>query len=802
VVALLLLGTGLTLTRGLPGIELRNPDARELAYWLHIAAPFMLVWLFVLHRLAGRAIRWRAGASVLGVAAALSVVAIVVQSQDPRQWNQQGPADSEAYFSPSLARTASGNFIPADALMNDEYCQGCHADTHAAWSVSMHRFSSFNNPIYHFSVSNTRNFLEARDGDIHAVRFCAGCHDPVPFFSGAMDDPTFGDLSDPRATAGITCTSCHAITNVNSVRGNAAFTIEAPLHYPFANSDEPWLRWVSDSLVKAKPAFHKKTFLKPLHESAEFCSTCHKVHLPEELNAYKWLRGQNHYDSFLLSGVSGHGIQSFNYPQQAQPNCNGCHMPDQVSEDFGAELVNGELTIHNHQFAAGNTGIPHLLGFSPDVQAAHREMLRDSVTVDIYGLREDGRIDGELAAPLYDGNQVLEAGKTYLLEIVLRTRTLGHHFTQGTADSNEVWLQVQAAAGEDIIGESGTLLSPDNRVDPWSHFVNAYVIDRDGNRIDRRNPENIFTQLYNNQIPPGAADVVRYRLTVPEDHEGPINIEARLNYRKFDASLMAQALGAAFATNDLPITTISSDSISLASKRGEALDFIDEARTNDYGIGLFRRQQFRQAEEAFKRVELTGDGKGSLNLARVYLAEGRLDDAAAALERAAINRHPAPPWSISYFTAQLNFQNGFIDEAIDAYIDLIGTQYEEAQNRGFDFSRDYRLLNDLATALAERAKFERNNAEAEETIRRQAVSWYQQALTEDPENVTAHYGLTQLYEQLGEDDLAAYHRRLHSRYRVDDNARDRAVQLARRMNPAADHAANTVVIYDLHRTAQ
>ena len=26
-----------------------------------------------------------------------------------------------------------------------------------------------------------------------------------------------------------------------------------------------------------------------------------KVHLPEELNHYKWLRGQNHYDSFLLS---------------------------------------------------------------------------------------------------------------------------------------------------------------------------------------------------------------------------------------------------------------------------------------------------------------------------------------------------------------------------------------------------------------------------------------------------------------------------------------------------------------------
>jgi hypothetical protein len=35
---------------------------------------------------------------------------------------------------------------------------------------------------------------------------------------------------------------------------------------------------------------------------------------------------------------------------------------------------------------------------------------------------------------------------------------------------------------------------------------------------------------------------------------------------------------------------------------------------------------------------------------------------------------------------------------------------------------------------------------------------------------------------------------------VDDNARDRAVAAARRANPAADHAAESVVIYDLQRS--
>ena len=122
----------------------------------------------------------------------------------------------------------------------------------------------------------------------------------------------------PPHRSGISCSVCHAITNVNSTRGNADYTIEEPLQYPFAYSDNPLLRWVNRQLIKAKPSFHKKTFLKPFHRTAEFCSTCHKVHLPEDLNDYKFLRGQNHYDSYLLSGVSGHGARSFYYPEKAQ----------------------------------------------------------------------------------------------------------------------------------------------------------------------------------------------------------------------------------------------------------------------------------------------------------------------------------------------------------------------------------------------------------------------------------------------------------------------------------------------------
>jgi tetratricopeptide (TPR) repeat protein len=83
----------------------------------------------------------------------------------------------------------------------------------------------------------------------------------------------------------------------------------------------------------------------------------------------------------------------------------------------------------------------------------------------------------------------------------------------------------------------------------------------------------------------------------------------------------------------------------------------------------------------------------------------------------------------------------------------------------------------------------------------EAAQWYHKALAIDSENAAAHYNLALIYGQLGDAERAAEHRALHAKYKPDDNAIERAVAVHRRANPAADHAAEAVVIYDLQREA-
>jgi tetratricopeptide (TPR) repeat protein len=587
--------------------------------------------------------------------------------------------------------------------------------------------------------------------------------------------------------------------------------------------------------VKAKPSFHKRTFLKPeVHRSSEFCGACHKVFLPEALNDYKWLRGQNHYDPFLHSGRSGHGVLGWYYPERAATECNACHMKPVASTDFAARDRDGSgvRTALSHAFPSGNTALASTIDMcasailagaseselgpalaAEDAAAARARVLKETAAfnektlrVDLFAVREGGAIDGALRV-IRPELPVLEAGRRYLLEVVVRTLDIGHPFTQGTADSNEAWLFARATSGGREIGSTGGM-ADDGTLDPWSRMFNAFVIDREGQRIDRRNPQDIFLPLYDNQIPPGAGDVTHLVLEVPADARAPVSIETEVRYRKFDTGYLRYVFQDERA-NDLPVLVLARDSVALpvrdadgvvhGAANAEKSRIPEWQRWYDYGIGLFRegdrgagRGALRQAEEAFARVESLAPAVGALARARLEVKEGRLDDAAGSLARAsdaaaAAGAVGVSPWGAAYFTALVDKQNGNFDKAILGFERVLRTDFAGARERGFDFSIDTRVLNELAeTAL------EKRDAPL-------ALSAVDRSLAVDPEQAQAWWLQNRALELAGDAGGAAAARAEHAKYKPDENARDRAVRLARERYPWANAAAEATVLYSLVR---
>jgi tetratricopeptide (TPR) repeat protein len=288
---------------------------------------------------------------------------------------------------------------------------------------------------------------------------------------------------------------------------------------------------------------------------------------------------------------------------------------------------------------------------------------------------------------------------------------------------------------------------------------------------------------------------------------GSIDIAAALKYRKFDTDYYLLSTGSDGDVNPLPVTAISRDRAALKLTGAEE-DMLENEkvpkkalweRLNDYGIGLFRKpdkSQFRQAEAVFKRVEALGRQEGTLNLARLYYSDGRLEQASAALDRldyAAIDN----PWTVTWLAALIDRDNGYLDEAITLFEKLINTQWSSAAARGFDFSKDYRLLNTCASTLLTRARMEKPGSTSRQAFIDRASAMYERALSLDPENVAAHYGMMQVYRLEGKPEQAKIQQQLHKLYKPDDSSRDTAIGLAREKDPYADLTANPVVIYDL-----
>jgi tetratricopeptide (TPR) repeat protein len=785
--------------------------------WFWVAAAFGIFlalkgnlteyrWVLLAHVAAGvvAVTLWNRKLAVYGVAmAALMLLPeaqrrIVNPKLPPASMEEEGGGPQSPFF-PSSAKTNVGGIIPANFFMDSEACGECHKEIYEQWKSSVHHFASFNNQFYRKSIEYMQDVVGTQPS-----KWCAGCHDHAVFFNGRFDKPIKEQIDTPEAHAGLACTSCHSIVHVDSSMGNGGFTIEYPPLHDLASSKNRYIRALDYFLTYLDPEPHRKTFMKPFMrlDASEYCSTCHKVHLDVPVNDYRWFRGFNDYDNWQASGVSGQGARSFYYPEKSS-NCVDCHMPLVDSREPGHH----DGKIHSHRFPAANMAVPFVNGDKKQMEITEAFLKSGFVTVDIFAvspveeqaaapmLRRTGdaprlmtgfavgeeaeqqgavtiREVGKLAAPVGRAAARVEPGSTARVDVVVRTRRIGHFFPGGTVDGFDVWLELQArdADGRVVYWSGRVEDEGKGPVEKGAHFYRSFLLDAEGNHINKRNAWQARSLLYARLIPPGAADVAHFRIQIPKDAKGPLTLEAKLNYRKF-AHWYTQ-----FAYENvpnvsgkikdrvpnLPIVTLAQNRAKLevgAPEWNPAVDKRDRERWNDWGIGLLLQGDLKGAEYAFKKVTEAEPeyADGWLNVARALIQEGETE-AAKPYIRKALDLNPA--------LGRIYYFKGLVEKADGDYDAALGSlRRAEAL-----YPRDRVVLNQIARILFLQRKY----AEALMVLERVARI--------DPEDLQMHYTAMLSHRGLGDETKAAHSETLFRRFKAEESSQEITAKI-RQLSP-------------------
>src|SRR5256714_1411109 len=504
-------------------------------------------------------------------------------------------------------------------------------------------------------------------------------------------------------------------------------------------------------------------------------------------------------------------------------NCADCHMPAVPSLDD--DNING--LVPSHRFPGANTAVPTANQDQAQYEFAKKFLQDKQLTVDIFAIStaakepvpahselgkqelsttfavgEESDISlpkgpaGEIrpiTAPIDRTDAAVRRGDDARVDVVVRTRKVGHFFPGGTVDAFDVWLELQATdeKGQVIFWSGKVEDDGQGPVEPGAHFYRSLQIDGHGHPINKRNAWATRSVVYVHLIPPGAADTAHYRLHIPENAGDQITLHARLNYRKFSwfnthfsfAGVGADKRGRAdvgraptpdyddrqWAFNgdtakvsgnlktipNLPITTIAEDTKTLrvlprnaaVPQPKTASSKEDWTRWNDYGIGLFLQGDLKAAAAAFEKITQADpqNPDGWTNIGRVLLQEGDTAGARKVLEKSLVI--DARLARTNFFYARALKEDGDYDGAITH----LRTVLEQ-------FPRDRVVRNELGRVLFLQKRYA------------DAVKEFEQTLSIDPEDLQAHYNLMLCYNGLGDDAKANEHKTRYLRFKADESA--------------------------------
>jgi len=491
------------------------------------------------------------------------------------------PHGEDNPFAPSLAQTEDGGVIDPQLLGGSRSCgsSGCHSEIKQEWEASAHRYAAAD-PFF-------RKVQEAMGVEKGAAstRYCAGCHDPVSLFAGTKN--LFSDELTNKVglDEGVSCVSCHSITQIDE-RGNADYKISAPDRYMFELHDNKAAKYLSDFLIRVYPEKHVESYERSLFKSSEYCSSCHKQFLDEQINGVGWVQLQNQFDPWKESKWYTEGDKTVTV------ECRECHMPLVSSSDpargdkYDYNRTPDDKKHRSHRFLGANQLVPAVLDL-PNAEEHVKlieKWLRGEIKIPEIA---DKWIEGPAVPVSLIVPDKFTAGEEINFSVLITNRKTGHDFPTGPLDIIQSWLEITATdQNGNIVFESGHL-DENYFIDPGSFIFRAEPVDEFNNPIDRHNLWDMVGVRYSRALYPGRSDYARYSIpakitnsdngshSLAEysiDQAGQsiteINISAKLQYRKINQFLMKNAFGEQFDIPAAPVTTLSEDFKSVSLQTG------------------------------------------------------------------------------------------------------------------------------------------------------------------------------------------------------------------------------------------
>ena len=692
--------------------------------------------------------------ALLAVSASLFALRFV-SAHEVRDTNAlRMPAPPGEQFSPSNARTEDGKLIPVDQFFPASRCLNCHADTHAAWSESLHR-NAAREPFYRESAD-----ILLRSRGIEFTRHCESCHTPVALFSGALtkDAPNQQAPFTRLDQEGVTCTVCHSITEAR-LDGTGSYTIRRPALLAKADGS-PIFGNFTDQQILADVPGHKRAVMRPLLRQPEFCATCHKVDAPPSLHGYNKVRKFSTYDEWQQSGASHESILPY-YRGDARADCRACHMPRiESTNDLAAKTG----MIASHRWLGANTVAPLFYGQEKQAALVETFLKKDHLSVDIFAIRNEST--GEVVMPLpkpeiptprlgaLTSKSVtlnLLPGAEVTVEVVVANRNIGHSFPPQVRDLYECWVEFEAIdrTGRTIF-HSG-FIKPDGMLDERAHVYRQILLDEAGRPITRHQIWLTDIKAYDNSIQAGRSDLVRFRFRARDanSEQGQITLRARVNYRRVNQEYATYVLNRREKPMTIPIVRMAEAELQLSSVRPEApatrsAELADDAtlrlqrellarRWNGYAIALMEQAQYGPAADAFRTAALL-DPRDPNPLVSAAAAEMRTERfgqdqhqlrKTAEMIRAALSIDPERPRTLYYQALVLRAQGKPADAA--------------------------EILSKLATAHPRDREVQRQLGQTLYAVGRisEAVRAFEAVIAIDPTDANAYQFLSPIYASQG-----------------------------------------------------